>query len=77
MLLNKAISYHTLLKNAEKEEIGVNNNFIFVKSEHRYFKIHYDDILFIEGLKVHVIIHTSDKRIITKMYIRTVLDLLP
>lgn len=75
--VNKAISYHSLLMEAEKEEVAVNNDFIFIKSDRRYFKVHYDEILFIEGLKDYVIIHTNDKRIITKMYIRTALDLLP
>ena len=49
----------------------------FVKSERRYFKIRYDDILFIEGLKDYVIIQTENRRIITKMYLRTIHELLP
>lgn len=75
--VDKAIAYHNLLLDAEKEEIETNNDFIFVKSERRYFKVDFDDILFIEGLKDYVIIHTSEKRIITKMYVRSILDLLP
>lgn len=75
--VDKTISYHSLLMDAQKEEVVANNDFLFVKSERRYFKVHHDEILFIEGLKDYVIIHTNDKRIITKMYIRTALDLLP
>jgi len=75
--VNKAIAYHSLLINEEKEEIESDNDFIFVKSERRYFKVNYDGILFIQGLKDYVIIQTESKRIITKMYLRTILELLP
>ena len=75
--VRKAITYHSLLMDAENGEIEANTDFIFVKSKRRYFKVRHDDILFIEGLKDYVIIHTDENRIITKMYIRTMLDLLP
>jgi DNA-binding LytR/AlgR family response regulator len=75
--VDKAMSYHSLLVNEAKEEIEADNDFIFVKSERRYFKVYDDDILFIEGLKDYVIIQTENKRIITKMYLRTILELLP
>lgn len=75
--VDKANSYHSLLLNEEKEEIKADNDFIFVKSERRYFKVHYNEILFIEGLKDYVIIRTENKRIITKMYLRTIHELLP
>ncbi|WP_282918735.1 LytR/AlgR family response regulator transcription factor [Porphyromonas macacae] len=76
--VDKAIAYHALLTDAESEEIeNTDGDFIFVKSERRYFKVHYKDIQFIEGLKDYVIIQTDNKRIITKMYLRTIFDLLP
>ncbi|MCE9108239.1 LytR/AlgR family response regulator transcription factor [Bacteroides pyogenes] len=75
--VDKAIVYHSMLVSEEKEEIESDSNFIFVKSERRYFKVNYDDILFIEGLKDYVIIQTENKRIITKLYLRTIFELLP
>lgn len=75
--VDKAITYHSLLMNEEKEEIEPEIDFIFVKSERRYFKVEYNSILFIEGLKDYVIIQTENKRIITKMYLRTIYELLP
>jgi DNA-binding LytR/AlgR family response regulator len=75
--VDKAIAYHSLLVSEEKEEIESDNDFIFVKSERRYFKVSYNEIMFIEGLKDYVIIQTEAKRIITKMYLRTILELLP
>ena len=75
--VEKVSAYHTLLINAEKESVEADVDFFFVKSERRYFKIRYDDILFIEGLKDYVIIQTENRRIITKMYLRTIHELLP
>ncbi|RRD02661.1 LytR/AlgR family response regulator transcription factor [Prevotella sp. OH937_COT-195] len=75
--VEKVCNYHTLLVNAEKETVEADVDFFFVKSERRYYKVRYDDILFIEGLKDYVIIQTGDRRIITKMYLRTIHELLP
>jgi DNA-binding LytR/AlgR family response regulator len=57
------------------ENIG--NEYIFVKSDHRYFKVNLKDILFVEGLKNYVIIQLEDKRIITRMSLKNIQDLLP
>ncbi len=75
--VDKAILYISLLENAESEEIEPDNDFIFVKSERRYFKVYYSDILYIEGLKNYVIIHTEKRKIMTKIYLRTIDELLP
>ena len=57
--VEKVSVYHTLLINAEKESVEADVDFFFVKSDRKYFKIRYDDILFIEGLKDYVIIQTK------------------
>lgn len=44
--VEKVSAYHTLLINAEKESVEADVDFFFVKSERRYFKIRYEDILF-------------------------------
>lgn len=76
--VNKAVSYHSLLTNEIKQNIeNISDDFIFVKSERKYLKVNYKDILFVEGLKDYVIIHIRDKKIITKMYLKTIQDLLP
>lgn len=76
--VQKAIAYHTLLMNEEKENVGdIESDHIFVKSERKFFKVNYKDVLFIEGLKDYVIIQTESKRIITKMYLKNILELLP
>lgn len=75
--VNKAIQYLALLENAESEDIESEDDFIFVKSDRRYFKVYYNDILYIEGLKNYVVIHTEKKRIMTKIGLSTISALLP
>lgn len=76
--VNKAIIYHSLLINEEKKNIEtVEDEYIFVKSDRKFFKINLNDILFIEGLKDYVIIQMGDQRIITRMTIKSIHELLP
>lgn len=76
--IDKAFSYHSLLLNEEKENVeGPGDDFIFVKSERRFQKVYFRDILFIEGLKDYVVIQTENRKIITKMYLKTMNELLP
>ena len=76
--VEKAAAYHSLLLTEEKENIeNIENEYIFVKSERRYFKVNLKDVLFIEGLKDYVIIQLADQRIITKMNLKTIHELIP
>jgi len=76
--VNKAIVYHSLLLDEDKKNVGtVEDEYIFVKSDRKYFKVNLEEILFIEGLKDYVIIQMEKQRIITRMSLKTVCDLLP
>ena len=77
-LLEGKVELNNLLKK-EKEAIEtvVTADYFFVKAERRYFKVNFSDILFIEGLKDYVIIQLSDQRIITRMSLKAIFDLLP
>lgn len=60
----KALSYHSLLMQDEKENIEpVADEYFFVKSDRKYFKVNFEDILFVEGLKDYVILQLSEQRI--------------
>lgn len=63
----------------EKETIEpiVAAEYFFIKADRRYFKINFSDILFIEGLKDYAILQLSDQRIITRMSLKAIFDLLP
>lgn len=76
--VDKAFSYHSLLLGDEKQDVeDVQKDFMFVKSERRFFKVNFKDILFIEGLKDYVIIQLEQQRIITKMNLKNIHDCLP
>lgn len=53
------------------------DDYFFVKSDRKIFKIHFDNILFIEGLKDYVVMHTENQKIITAMNIKTIHEQLP
>ncbi len=76
--VDKAITYRSLLLDGEKKNIeNVEDESIFVKADRRFYKVKMKDILFIEGLKDYVIIQLEGERIITRMNVKNIHDLLP
>lgn len=77
--VEKAFSYHSLLLKEDKEAIEAitADEYFFVKADRRYFKVNFADILFIEGLKDYVILQLDEQRIITRMSLKAIFDLLP
>lgn len=75
---DKASIYHSLLQQEEKENIEPTaDDYFFVKSDRKYFKVSFEDILFVEGLKDYVILQLEDQRIITRMNLKAMFELLP
>lgn len=77
--VDKAISYHKMLLSEEKAANieQVVNEFVFIKSDRRFFKVNFKDILFVEGLKDYVIIQMENQRLITHMNLKSIHRLLP
>jgi len=79
--VEKAVAYHSLLISEENKNVenisNVESDYIFVKSDRRFFKVNLKDILFVEGLKDYVILQLEDQRIITHMNLKTMHELLP
>lgn len=77
--VEKAENYLALLITEEKNnnEVQAANNFMFIKSDRRFFKVAFKDILFIEGLKDYVVIQTENRRLITHMTLKAVHEMLP
>ena len=77
--VNKADNHLRLLKqegnNNHVEKIE--DDFVYIKSDRKFFKIFFKDILYIEGLKDYVIIYTADNKIITSMNVKTIAAQLP
>ncbi|WP_294818179.1 LytTR family DNA-binding domain-containing protein [uncultured Flavobacterium sp.] len=74
--VGKAFRYKALL--SEKTEKSVvedsGSDFLLVKADRRYYKVAFADILFIEGLKDYVVIHTGKQKLITAMNLKTILQ---
>lgn len=70
--IEKALTYHNLLKGKGGEMEGVENEYMLVKSDRRYHKILFTDIRYIEGLKDYVVIHLDDSKMVTAMNLKTI-----
>ncbi len=77
--IQKATQYQKMLQQGPADNFieSIESDFIFVRSDKRFYKIYFKDILFIKGLKDYVIVHTADKKLITAMNIRTIGNQLP
>ncbi len=76
--VEKAITYHALLIDEENRIVEkVADDYIFVKTDRRFYKVNLADILFIEGLKDYIIIQMQNSRIITRMTIKNIYEWLP
>lgn len=78
--IQKAEYYHKFLTQREEPEssLEVNNQeYFLVKSDRKFFRIKFDDILFVEGLKDYVIIHLEEQKIVTRMNVKGINDILP
>jgi DNA-binding LytR/AlgR family response regulator len=77
--INKAENYLKLLQknNEEPETASIENDYVFIKSDRRFVKIFFKEILYIEGLKDYVVIQTESKKILTAMNIKTIHAQLP
>lgn len=52
-------------------------DFLFIKSERRFYKIYFQDIRFVEGLKDYVVIYTKSQKLITAMNLKIMHQKLP
>jgi DNA-binding LytR/AlgR family response regulator len=59
------------------DEAKEKHPYIFVKADYKIIKICYEDILYIEGMKEYVRIHTADKKITTHQSLQKLTEVLP
>lgn len=69
--IEKYKQWNTIIKNETIED------FFYVKSERKHFKIFFNDILYIEGMKDYIRIHTNDDKIIVLDNMKDVISKLP
>jgi DNA-binding LytR/AlgR family response regulator len=77
--VNKAENNYKLLQPGNKYDSieTIDADFIFIKSDKKFFKVFFKEILFIEGLKDYVTIQLEDKKVVTAMNIKTIGAQLP
>jgi len=51
--------------------------YVYIKSDRKYIRLYYTDVLFIQGMKDYVMIHTLTQKYMTAMNIKTILAQLP
>lgn len=77
--VEKARTYIKLF-NADHSSSNIENvteDHFYVKADRKIFKVYIENILFIEGLKDYVVMHTENQKVITAMNIKTIHDQLP
>lgn len=77
--INKAELYNQLLSQETIKNTVESNtrNFLFIKADRRFYKLNFDEIKFIEGLKDYVVIHTKTQKLITAMNLKTIHQKIP
>ncbi len=75
--VDRAISYKAIVDEAKAETADSTVDFIIVKADRKYVRVKLDNILYVEGLKDYVIIHQTDKRVVTRMTVKAMEDTLP
>jgi DNA-binding LytR/AlgR family response regulator len=76
--VNKAKEYYDFQHLATKTTVeAIAHDYIYIKSERKFIKLYFRDILFIKGLKDYVTIYSGKDKIMTAMNIKTIHEQLP
>jgi DNA-binding LytR/AlgR family response regulator len=75
---NKARDYFELKHaGAGGQENQAKEDYFFVKCDYRYEKIHFNDVLYVEGMENYVVIHTSTQKYVTLLRMKNIEEILP
>lgn len=78
--VDKALTFAGMMAAAEAPESvapTASEEVLTVKSDRRYVRLRVDEITFVEGLKDYLIIHTGERRIVTRMTVKSLEEALP
>lgn len=78
--VDKALTFAAMMAASEAPEphaATASENVITVKSDRRYVRLRLDEITFVEGLKDYLIIHTAERRVVTRMTVKSLEEALP
>jgi len=62
---------------SERSSVEKDSDFIFIKADKKMVKVKFSEILYIEGLGDYIKLHLSDKKLVTNLSMKKVIDLLP
>jgi DNA-binding LytR/AlgR family response regulator len=71
--VQKALDFHTLKLNAVTET----DNFFFIKCDHKFEKVVFSDVLYVESMQNYSIIHTSERKLIAYITLSGLEEQLP
>jgi DNA-binding LytR/AlgR family response regulator len=74
---NKARDFYSLRTQASAEAAPAREDYFFVKCDYRYEKIHFDAILYVEGMENYIVIHTAEKSFMTLLRMKNIEEILP
>lgn len=77
--VRKAIEYSDLLDKAGREVPDVRSTpeMIVVKADRCYHRVPLSEILFVEGLKDYVVLNMPDRKLVTRMTVKALQEMLP
>ena len=78
--VDKALTFAGMMAAAEAPEppaASASDEVLTVKYDRRYVRLRVDEITFVEGLKDYLIIHTGERRIVTRMTVKSLEEALP
>ena len=75
--VNKARDFFELKTRSHEPAVTTRDDYFFVKCDYRYEKIHFEDVLYVEGMENYVVIHTATKQFMTLLRMKNVEETLP
>lgn len=72
--VQKAFDFHTLRLKAGTDSV---NDFFFIKCDHKFEKLSFSEVLYIESMQNYCIIHTADRKLITYITLTGLEEQLP
>jgi DNA-binding LytR/AlgR family response regulator len=70
----KAFDFYSLKKSATNE---IKNAFFFIKCDHKFEKVNYGEVLYVEAMQNYCIIHTPDRKMIAYITMTSIEEQLP
>jgi len=68
--VSKAREYHQLVNRATVQKTEAATDYFFIKCGSKYEKIHFEDILYVEGMQNYITIYTVKGKYVTLLYLK-------